>query len=103
MGHRSHFGLVSEIDRFGTKMALVQVPDVSNNPSSFVAEFEYGGSAVFSFTVMTEEAVKTRLRAEAEAERKRKEREAEWNKQFEIPQLTDGDDDEDEKDLSDTF
>jgi hypothetical protein len=63
MGRREHFGLVSEVERFGAKMALVQVPSIAN-PGALADEFTYSASAIFCVSAMTEEAVRERLQAE---------------------------------------
>src|SRR4051794_18070539 len=54
-GHRKHFGRLSEIEQFGTKMLRVDVPLAE--PDKF-ATFFYGGSSIFGITPMTEEAAR---------------------------------------------
>jgi len=61
-GHRKHYGRVKEIERFGCKMLRVDVPAAVAAPLLGEAEtFDtclYGGSAIFSFTPMTEAAAR---------------------------------------------
>lgn len=61
-GHRKHYGRVREVERFGTKMLRVDVPTADHRPLLDGEEkfdtFLYGGSAIFSFTPMTEEAAR---------------------------------------------
>lgn len=54
-GHRQHYGRVTEVERFGTKMLRVDVPRAE--PDQFDTFF-YGGAAIFSMTPMTEEAAR---------------------------------------------
>ena len=63
-GHRSYYAFVSEVTRFGVPLMLVQVPDVSRE-SGWIAEHEYGGSALFGFHVLTEQEVRAKLKAQA--------------------------------------
>lgn len=65
MGHRTHYGRVTEVERFGTKMMRVDVPlpaekvvDGEGQPEERFATFYYGGGSLFSFTPMTEEAAR---------------------------------------------
>jgi hypothetical protein len=61
-GHRKHYGRVKEVERFGIKMLRVDVPQAPSLPLLSEEErfetFLYGGSAIFSFTPMTEEAAR---------------------------------------------
>lgn len=61
-GHRRHYGRVTEVEKFGTKMMRVDVPGAE--PESFETFF-YGGGSIFSLTPMTEAAA----RAYAERDR----------------------------------
>lgn len=54
-GHRQHYGRVTEVERFGTKMMRVDVPLAE--PDQFETFF-YGGGSIFSITPMTEEAAR---------------------------------------------
>jgi hypothetical protein len=65
MGHREHYGLVSEVERFGVRMALVQVPSLER-PGEWAVEHVYGGAAVFGMFAMTQERVIEELLREAE-------------------------------------
>ncbi len=61
-GHRKHYGRTCEVERFGTKLLRIDVPlaaaaPLLGEPETFETHF-YGGSAIFSFTPMTEEAVR---------------------------------------------
>lgn len=51
-GHRRHYGRVTEVEKFGTKMLRVDVP--TEAPDRFET-FHYGGAAIFGMTEMTEE------------------------------------------------
>lgn len=61
-GHRKHYGRISEVERFGTKMLRVDVPTADAAPLFGEAEafetFLYGGGSIFSLTPMTEEAAR---------------------------------------------
>lgn len=61
-GHRKHYGRVREVERFGAKMLRVDVPSLAAAPLLGEEEkfetFFYGGSSIFSFTPMTEEAAR---------------------------------------------
>lgn len=52
-GHRSHYGRIAEVERFGTKMMRIDVP---TEDLEVFETFFYGGGSVFSMTPMTEEA-----------------------------------------------
>lgn len=54
-GHRQHYGRVTEVERFGTKMMRVDVPTAE--PDQFETFF-YGGGSIFSMTPMTEDATR---------------------------------------------
>ena len=54
MGHRSHHGLLTEVDRFGAKMARIDVfgkEDIEPRATHY-----YGGASIFSITPATEES-----------------------------------------------
>lgn len=51
MGHRSHWGRVTEVSRFGASMLRVDVP--TEDPEVFTTHF-YSGSSIFSMTPCTE-------------------------------------------------
>lgn len=55
-GHRRHYGRIAEIERFGTKMLRVDVPD--EPPDAFTTHF-YGGASIFSLTLCTEETARS--------------------------------------------
>jgi hypothetical protein len=61
-GHRKHYGRIKEVERFSTKMLRVDVPTAAAAPLLVEDEtfetFLYGGSAIFSLTLMTEEAAR---------------------------------------------
>lgn len=54
-GHRRHYGRVTEVEKFGTKMLRVDVP--LEKDGAF-ATFLYGGGSVFGMTPMTEAAAR---------------------------------------------
>lgn len=56
-GHRKHYGRVSEVEKFGTKMLRVDVPQGQSADDKFDT-FYYGGGSIFSLTPMTEEAAR---------------------------------------------
>ena len=70
-GHRKHYGRVSEVERFGTKLLRVDVPVnagrlvgdrqiVAHAEAAEVFETHvYGGGAIFSLTPMTEESARS--------------------------------------------
>lgn len=58
MGHRTHWGRVTEIEQFGTKMLRIDVPD-SDAPDAPMVSHEYAGSALFGIT-WTDEATARR-------------------------------------------
>jgi|SRR5579863_194053 len=62
-GHRRHYGRVSEVERFGTKMMRVDVPEkppapLLGEPDEIFRTFFYGGGSIFSITPLTEEAAR---------------------------------------------
>ncbi len=61
-GHRKHYGRVTEVERFGTKMLRIDVPSMLAAPllaeSETFETFFYGGASIFSFTPMTEDAAR---------------------------------------------
>jgi hypothetical protein len=63
MGHKQHWGLVSEVDRFGSRMCLVQVPSLKC-VGPWSAEYTYRGSAIHLIEVVGEDAVMAHLRGE---------------------------------------
>lgn len=62
MGHRNHWGRISEQDQFGVKLMRVDVPGDEGFDGPFVTHF-YGGSAIFSITPTTREEVERRNRS----------------------------------------
>ncbi len=58
-GHRRHWGLLTEIERFGTKLARIDefVPDTADP----VATHFYGGGSIFSVTPVTEETARKQV------------------------------------------
>lgn len=61
-GHRRHYGRISEVEKFGTKMLRVDVPAAEGAPllghDEQFETFLYGGGSIFSMTPMTEEAAR---------------------------------------------
>lgn len=61
-GHRRHYGRISEVEKFGTKMLRVDVPAATEAPLLGEGErfdtFLYGGGSIFSLTPMTEESAR---------------------------------------------
>jgi hypothetical protein len=51
-GHRKHYGRVSEVEQFGTKMLRVDVPLDADGK---FATFTYGGGSIFGIAPLTEE------------------------------------------------
>ena len=51
MGHRQHYGRISEAERFGSKMLRVDVP--TEDPDVYETHF-YGGASIFGITPTTE-------------------------------------------------
>lgn len=49
MGHRRHVGRILEVERFGTKMLRVDVPNGGDFAKGYVSHF-YGGQAIFCIT-----------------------------------------------------
>ncbi len=56
-GHRSHAGRTREEERFGAKLLRIDVPNKGSPTEHGWNTIYYGGSAIFSFTLATEEAV----------------------------------------------
>jgi hypothetical protein len=60
MGHRRHYGRITEMERFGAKMLRVDVPFSAAAPllgePEIFETFVYAGPAIFGITPMTEEA-----------------------------------------------
>ncbi len=54
-GHRRHYGRVTEVEKFGTKMLRVDVPLEKDGE---FATFFYGGASLFGMTPMTEAAAR---------------------------------------------
>ena len=63
-GHRRHYGRISEVEQFGTKMLRVDVPTAE---TGVFDTFTDGGAAIFGITPITEESA----RAWAERDRPR--------------------------------
>jgi hypothetical protein len=57
-GHRRHYGRVTEVERFGSKMLRVDVPlpKEGDQAEEVFETFHYGGAAIFGMTEMSEEA-----------------------------------------------
>lgn len=53
MGHRTRAGILTEIERYGQKMARIDIP-FGPGPGEFTTEI-YGGSAIYSERPCTEE------------------------------------------------
>lgn len=53
MGHRCHYGLLSEVERFGSKLARIDV--FATGDAEPRETHLYGGPAIFSITPATEE------------------------------------------------
>lgn len=58
-GHRRHWGLISEIERFGTKMA--RIDEYRPGEAEPVRTHFYGGASIFSITSITEEMARRRI------------------------------------------
>src|SRR5579885_1455125 len=54
-GHRRHYGRITEVEKFGTKMLRIDVP--GEKPDEFESHF-YGGGSIFGITIVTEEAAR---------------------------------------------
>lgn len=48
-GHRKHVGRIMEVERFGSKMLRVDVPNDGDFAAGFVSHF-YSGGAIFGLT-----------------------------------------------------
>lgn len=58
MGHRSHYGLLTEVERFGTKLARIDIFEGDAvEPSK---THLYGGPSIFSITPATERLCRER-------------------------------------------
>ncbi len=55
-GHRRHAGRTREEERFGAKMLRIDVPLKGDPATNGWETHFYGGAAIFSFTLTTEEA-----------------------------------------------
>lgn len=63
-GHRSHYGAIAEVEQFGAKM--LEVRDIDTGKTHI-----YGGSAIFSLTVLTAADMVKHVQArKAETERR---------------------------------
>ncbi len=56
MGHRRLGGLVTEVERFGTKMMRVDIPPAEVDGQT-ITQF-YGGSSIYALTVTDEETAR---------------------------------------------
>ncbi len=63
MGHREHYGLLSEVEVCGAKMMLVEVPHPDTR--RIAEQHLYSSSAIFCITKSSEEAVLGELRRRA--------------------------------------
>lgn len=54
MGHRTHWGRVTEIEQFGAKMIRIDVPQ-GDQPDAPMLTVEYGGASLFGI-MWTDEA-----------------------------------------------
>jgi hypothetical protein len=54
MGHRSHWGLLTEIERFGSKLARIDVYGIDDTDPR--ATHYYGGCSIFSITPSSSDA-----------------------------------------------
>ena len=61
MGHRRLGGLVTEVERFGTKMARVDIPPAEEGGQT-ITQF-YGGSSIYALTITDEETARAVARA----------------------------------------
>jgi hypothetical protein len=62
-GHVQHLGRVSEVEEFGVKMCLIQIPSVES-PGTWANEFTYSVGAIFGSEHLTEEIVRERLQTQ---------------------------------------
>ena len=60
MGHRRRAGLVSEVERFGTKLLRIDIPIGATETS--VTEF-YSGSAIYAFRPCSEDVARAAVEA----------------------------------------
>jgi hypothetical protein len=56
-GHRQHAGRTREEQRYGAKMLRIDVPEKGDPATHGWRTYFYGGSAIFSFMLSTEETV----------------------------------------------
>lgn len=54
-GHRCHYGRLTEVERFGAKLARIEVYCVDGH---FMAELTYSGAAIFSLSPVLEEVAR---------------------------------------------
>ena len=66
-GHRQHYGEIREVEAFGAKLLEVNDADTGRT-------HRYGGTAIFSLTMLTQAEFDEHL----EAVKRRKERETQW-------------------------
>lgn len=59
MGHRSHWGRSREEERFGSKMIRIDVPIEGDTAKGWTTHY-YGGSSIFSYSLVTEDLVMKR-------------------------------------------
>lgn len=59
-GHRRHGGRIMEVERFGTKMLRIDVPEKSGDFADGFISYFYGGASIFSL-VMTDAATVQRM------------------------------------------
>lgn len=58
-GHRRHWGLLTEVERFGAKLARIdEFPPDATEPT---ATHFYGGASIFSITPVTEESARQQV------------------------------------------
>lgn len=58
-GHRQHWGLLTEVERFGAKLARIdEFPPDATEPT---ATHFYGGAAIFSITPVTEASARQQV------------------------------------------
>ena len=58
LGHRSHYGLLTEVDRFGLKFARIEIFATGDAAPRDVRA--YGGASIFSITPVSEEMCRER-------------------------------------------
>lgn len=64
LGHRRLGGRVTEVEKFGTKMARIDIPDMRDGAASdaTVATQYYGPAAIYGFHPCTEEVARAEAR-----------------------------------------